>query len=62
MNRIELTSIDVQSENGVFKKLTQPVKTVELRDIGDHPDFDFDPFHISTQSGIQTLDLRELSE
>ena len=62
LNRIELTSIDIQSENGVFKKLTQPVKTVELRDIGDHPDFDFDPFHITTQSGIQTLDLRELSE
>ena len=62
LNRIELTSIDIQSENGVFKKLTQPVKTVELRNIGDHPDFDFDPFRITTQSGIQTLDLRELSE
>ena len=62
LNRIELTSVDIQAENGVFKKLTQPVSTVELRDIGDHPDFDFDPFHVSTQSGIQTLDLRELSE
>jgi hypothetical protein len=62
LNRIELTSIDIQAENGVFKKLTQPVSTVELRDIGDHPDFNFDPFHVSTQSGIQTLDLRELSE
>ena len=62
LNRIELTSVDIQAENGVFKRLTQPVKTVELRDIGDHPDFDFDPFHVSTQSGIQTLDLRELSE
>ena len=57
-----IKEVDIQSENGVFKKLTQPVKTVELRDIGDHPDFDFDPFYITTQSGIQTLDLRELSE
>ena len=62
LNRIELTSVDIQAESGVFRKLTQPVKSVRLKDIGDHPDFDFDPFYINTQSGIQTLDLRELSE
>ena len=62
LNRIELTSVDIQSENSVFRALTKPVRTVKLKDIGDHPDFDFDPFHISTQSGIQTLDLRELGE
>ncbi len=62
LNRIELTSVDIQSENSVFRALTKPVRTVKLKDVGDHPDFDFDPFHISTQSGIQTLDLRELGE
>jgi len=62
LNRIELTSVDIQAESGVFRKLTQPVKAVRLEDIGDHPDFDFDPFYINTQSGIQTLDLRELIE
>ena len=36
------------------------MKSIELRDIGDHPDFNFDPFYISNQIGIQTLDLREL--
>ena len=62
LNRIELTSVDMQSESNAFRKITNPVKPIELRDIGDHPDFNFDPFYISNQLGIQTLDLRELSE
>ena len=62
LNRIELTSVDIQSENSVFRALTKPVRTIKLKDVGDYPDFDFDPFYINTQSGIQTLDLRELGE
>ena len=62
LNKIELTSLDVTPSAGVFRKLTQPVHTIELRDIGNHPDFDFEPFRVSTQKGIQTLDLMELTE
>ena len=62
LNRIELSSVEITAENSVFKKLTKPVKEVQLKNIGKDPDFNFDPFKISTQSGIQTLDLRELSE
>ena len=62
LNRIELTSVDMQSENNAFRKITNPAKSIELRDIGDHPDFNFDSFYLSNQIGIQTLDLRELSE
>ncbi len=62
LNRIELTSVNMQSEDNAFRRLTNPVKEIELRDIGDHPDFNFDPFYINNQVGIQTLDLRELSE
>ena len=62
LNRIELTSVNIDAENNVFKKLTNPVKTVTLKDIGDRSLFDFDPFYISTQSGIHTLDMRELAE
>ena len=51
-----------QSENNVFRKLAQPVQSIELREIGNYPDFNFDPFYVSNQIGIQTLDLRELSE
>ena len=62
LNKIELTSLDVKPSAGVFRKLTQPIHTIELRDIGNHPDFDFEPFRVSTQKGIQTLDLMELTE
>jgi len=62
LNRIELTSVDISSESNVFRKLTRPIKTMTLKEVGDRSEFDFDPFYINTQSGIHTLDLRELSE
>lgn len=62
LNRIELTSLDKTEGGGVFRKLTEPVETIKLQDIGDHPDFDFEPFRVSAQKGIQTLDLRELEQ
>jgi len=62
LNRIELSSIDIQPEGGLFKKLSSPVKEVELRDIANHPEFDYHPFYINTQTGIHTLDLRELEQ
>ena len=62
LNRIELSSVEITAENSVFKKLTKPVKEVQLKNIGKDPDFNFDPFKISTQLGIKTLDLRELNE
>ena len=62
LNRIELKSLEVTDDGNVFRILTQPVHTIELRDIGNHPDFNYDPFRVSTQTGIQTIDLREMSE
>mgnify|MGYP001158678639 FL=1 len=62
LNKIELTSLDVTPSAGVFRKLTQPVHSIELRDIGNHPDFDFEPLRVSTQKGIQTINLMELTE
>jgi hypothetical protein len=62
LNRIELTSVEITAENNVFRRLTTPVKEIQLKNIGQDPDFNLDPFRISTQSGIQTLDLRELEE
>lgn len=62
LNRLELKSMEVTESGGVFKKLTQPVQMVELHDLGDHPDFNFEPYRKTAQIGIQTLDLRELSE
>ncbi|MDC1037903.1 hypothetical protein OAR31_02410 [Candidatus Marinimicrobia bacterium] len=62
LNRLELKSMEVTEFGSVFKKLTQPVQMVELRDLGDHPDFNFEPYRKTAQIGIQTLNLRELSE
>ena len=60
LNRLELASIRVSSQNNVFKRLTDPAKVIQLQDIENHPDFDYDPFRVSTQSGIHTIDLQEL--
>ena len=60
LNRIELESVDIGQEEGIFRRLTQPVKSVKLKDIQDNPDFDFDPFYVNSQIGIHTLNLREL--
>jgi len=61
-NRLELNSIDVQQSNNVFRKLGNPTSVVKLKDVGNNPDFNFDPFYISKQNGLHTIDLRELSE
>ncbi len=62
LNRIELTAVEIDPENGVFRKLLNPVKSISLQNIEEHPEFDYDPFYVNTQTGIQTLDLRELNE
>jgi len=62
LNRIELNSVDIQQSNSVFRKLTQPVHSIKLKNIEEHQNFNFDPFYINTQHGIHTLDLRELSQ
>ena len=62
LNRIELSSIDIQPESGLFKKLANPVKEIKLRDIANHPEFDQHPFYVSNQQGLHTIDLRELEQ
>ena len=62
LNRLELASIQQSSQNGVFKRLTHPAQVIQLQDIANHPDFDYDPFRVSTQAGIHTINLREFGE
>ncbi len=62
LNRIELKSLEMTDNGNVFRILTQPVQIIELKDIGNNAEFNFDPFRVSTQTGIQTIDLREMSE
>jgi hypothetical protein len=62
LNRIELSSIDIQPESGLFKKLANPVKEIKLHDIANHPEFDQHPFYVSNQQGLHTIDLRDLEQ
>ena len=62
LNRLELNSVDIEQSNNVFRKLAKPVHEIKLKDIGNHQDFNFDPFYINNQKGLHTIDLRELSE
>ena len=61
-NRLELSSVEIQESNNVFRKIVQPVKNVRLKNIAEEQSFNFDPFYISKQYGIHTIDLRELIE
>ena len=62
LNRIELTEVDIQAENSVFKRIAKPIKAIKLQDLSEYSDFDFEPLYINHQVGIQTIDLRELGE
>ena len=62
LNRLELQPIDIVENNGIFRILDGPIKSIRFKDIGDDPDFNYEPLRISTQTGIQTLDLRELGQ
>ena len=61
-NRIELAQLDVKKSGNVFRKLTNPAQIIDKDDFGDLPDFDFDPFKISNQSGFHTIQFGETQE
>jgi len=62
LNRLELASIKVKKQSNVFKSLVNPAKLIKLRDIKNHPDFNYDPFRVSTQSGIHTINFKDFGE
>ena len=62
LNRIELNAVEIQQSNNVLRRITQPVHSLELKNLGENQNFNFDPFYINTQHGIHTIDLRELSQ
>ena len=62
LNRIELNSVNIEENDGVFKRLSSPIKEITLKNIENHPDFDGMPFYKSTQNGLHTIDMRDLHE
>jgi len=58
-SRIELAQLDVKKSGNVFRQLTNPAQIIDKNDFRNLPDFDFDPFKISNQSGFHTIQFRE---
>ena len=61
-SRIELAEIDVNKTGNVFRQIYNPAQIVKKEDFENLPDFNYDPFKISNQSGFHTIKLEEGSE
>ena len=61
-SRIELAEINVNKSGNVFRQIYNPAQVVKKEDFKDLPDFNYDPFKISRQSGFHTIDFRESAE
>ncbi len=61
-SRIELAEISVNESGNVFRQVYNPAQLVKKEDFKDLPDFNYDAFKISNQSGFHTIDMREIIE
>ena len=61
-SRIELAEIDVEKTGNVFRQLYNPAQIIKKEDFENLPDFNYDPFKISNQSGFHTINFQEGSE
>ena len=59
LSRLELNSIEVSNKNGILGRLLNPKKKIDIKEIDNIPDFNFDSLRVSTQSGLNTIDLKE---
>ena len=58
-SRIELASLNVQTSGNVLRQIYSPAHIININDIGNLPDFDYDPMKISNQSGFHTIRIEE---
>ena len=61
-SRIELAEINVNKSGNVFRQIYNPARLVKKENFKDLPDFNYDAFKISNQSGFHTIDMREMDE
>ena len=61
-SRIELAEISVNESGNVFRQVYNPAQLVKKEDFKDLPEFNYDAFKISNQSGFHTIDMREIVE
>ena len=61
-SRIELAEISVNESGNVFRQVYNPAQLVKKEDFKDLPEFNYDAFKISNQSGFHTIDMSEIVE
>ena len=61
-SKIELARLDVEKSGNVFRQFTNPAQIIDREDFGDLPDFDFDPYKKSHQSGFHSLNFEDSQE
>ena len=55
-SRIELARLDIEQSGNVFRQAFNPAHIIDVNELGNLSDFDFDPFKISSQSGFHTIE------
>ncbi len=58
-SRIELAKLDIEQSGNVFRELLNPSQIISLSNIGNTPEFDYEPMKISNQSGFHTINFEE---
>ena len=58
-SRIELAEISVEKSGNVFRRISNPAQIVKIEDFENIPEFNFDPYKISNQAGLHTINFDE---
>ena len=61
-SRIELSKLDIEKSGNVFRQIYSPAHIINMNEIGNLSDFDFDPMKISNQTGFHTIRIGENEE
>ncbi|MBE76334.1 MAG: hypothetical protein CMG41_01150 [Candidatus Marinimicrobia bacterium] len=61
-SRIELSKLDIEKSGNVFRQIYSPAHIINMNEIGNLPDFDFDPMKVSNQTGFHTIRIGEDQE
>ena len=61
-SRIELSKLDIEKSGNVFRQIYSPAHIINMNEIGNLSDFDYDPMKISNQTGFHTIRIGENQE
>ena len=61
-SRIELAEINIERSGNVFRKFSNPAQSIKIKDFENLPDFNFDPYKISKQTGFHSIHFYDSQE